>query len=116
MNGVHDMGGMHGFGSVAVERDEPVFHAPWHRRVLGMVYQTVGFGWANIDTFRHGIERMDPVAYLTSGYYGRWLASLETVLRDAGVLAPGEVDTRLAGGPAPAPSRPQAGLPRPAAG
>jgi len=94
------MGGMHGFGPVVVEPNEPVFHAPWERRVLGMVYQVVGFGWTNIDTFRHGIERIDPVRYLRAGYYGRWLASLETVLRDAGVLAGGEVDARIAGNPA----------------
>ena len=97
MDGIHDLGGMHGFGLVVVERDEPVFHAPWHRRVLGMVYQVVGFGWSNIDAFRHGIERLDPVRYLTAGYYGRWLASLETVLIDAGILAPGDVDAVLAG-------------------
>ena len=27
MNGVHDMGGMHGFGPVEPEPNEPVFHA-----------------------------------------------------------------------------------------
>jgi nitrile hydratase len=52
VNGIHDMGGMHGFGPIVVERSEPVFHAPWEARVLGMVYQVVGFGWASIDAFR----------------------------------------------------------------
>jgi nitrile hydratase len=118
MDGIHDLGGMHGFGRVTVEPDEPVFHARWHGRVLGMVYQIVGFGWANIDAFRHGIERMDPVAYLTAGYYGRWLASLETILADDGVLAPGAVDAVLAGEPVPASRggadpRPTAGFVRP---
>ena len=119
MDGVHDMGGMHGFGRVAVEAHEPVFHAPWQRRVLGMVYQIVGFGWTNIDAFRHGIERMDPVAYLSAGYYGRWLASLETVLVDAGLLARGEVEARLEGstaaaarGAADRPPRPSSGFVR----
>ncbi len=115
MDGIHDMGGMHGFGRVVVDRDEPVFHARWQRRVLGMVYQVVGFGWSNIDAFRHGIERMPPVAYLTAGYYGRWLASLETVLVDAGVLAPGEVDARLTGS-APPPSNPTDVRPHPIEG
>ena len=46
MNGIHDMGGMHGFGRVEVEPGEPVFHARWESRVLGMTYQLVGFGWA----------------------------------------------------------------------
>jgi nitrile hydratase len=111
VNGIHDMGGMHGFGPVAVEPDEPVFHAPWERRVLGMVFQVVGFGWTSIDAFRHGVERMDPVAYLSAGYYGRWLAGLETVLVDAGLLASGEVEARIEGKPPPPPASPAAGLP-----
>jgi nitrile hydratase subunit beta len=101
VNGIHDLGGMHGFGRVAVEPDEPVFHARWEGRVMGMVYQIVGFGWVTIDAFRHGIERVDPVSYLTLGYYGRWLASLERVLVERGVLAPDEVTARVAGRTAP---------------
>ncbi len=97
MHGIHDLGGMHGFGRVEVERAEPVFHAPWEGRVLGMVYQVVGYGWTTIDAFRHGIERTDPVEYLTLGYYGRWRASLERILVERGVLASGEVDARSAG-------------------
>ena len=97
MNGIHDLGGMHGFGRVEVEPGEPVFHDRWEGRVLGMVYQVVGYGWANIDAFRHGIERTDPVDYLTLGYYGRWLASLERILVERRVLAAGDVDARVAG-------------------
>jgi nitrile hydratase beta subunit len=97
VNGVHDLGGMRGFGRVEVEPDEPVFHARWEQRVLGMVYQVVGLGWTTIDAFRHGIERVDPVGYFTVGYYGRWLASLERVLVERGVLGPGDVDARSAG-------------------
>ena len=39
MNGVHDMGGMHGFGRVEIEKDEPVFHEEWEGRVMGMLRQ-----------------------------------------------------------------------------
>jgi nitrile hydratase len=99
MNGIHDMGGMHGFGRVVVEANEPVFHAGWEKRVLGMAYQVVGFGWATIDAFRHGIERVEPVTYLTTGYYGRWLAAIERLLTEAGVLRLGEIDARIAGTP-----------------
>jgi nitrile hydratase subunit beta len=109
VNGIHDMGGMHGFGRVDVEPDEPVFHARWEQRVLGMVFQVVGFGWTTIDAFRHGIERMDPVAYLTVGYYGRWLGALERVLVERGVLASEDVDARSAGRPVPAPASRSAG-------
>lgn len=95
---------MHGFGRIEVEADEPPFHAPWEARVLGMAFQVVGFGWVTVDAFRHGIERMDPVAYLTAGYYGRWLAALERLLAERGVLAPGDVDARAAGRPVAAPA------------
>ena len=115
MHGIHDLGGMHGFGRVDVETDEPVFHARWEGRVLGMAYQVVGFGWVTIDAFRHGIERVDPVAYLTLGYYGRWLASLERVLVERGVLGANEVTARVDGGvaapPAAAPAPPAETVP-----
>jgi nitrile hydratase len=86
---VHDLGGRRGFGRIAREAREPVFHAPWQGRVLALVYSAVGLGWINIDAFRHGIERMDPRRYLLASYYERWLTSLETVLPEAGVLARG---------------------------
>ena len=37
MNGVHDMGGMHGFGPIVREVNEPLFHAAWEARVRAMV-------------------------------------------------------------------------------
>ena len=106
VNGIHDMGGMHGFGPVPVEARELLFHAPWEGRVLGMVFQVVGAGWSNIDAFRHAIERLDPATYLSVGYYGRWVRSLETILVEADVLQPGELDARLAGAPSRAGTAP----------
>jgi nitrile hydratase len=92
MNGIHDMGGMHGFGRVAAEPNEPVFHQRWQGRVYGMV-QALRRG--NIDAGRHSIERLDPVAYLEHGYYGRWLAAFERGLVRLGILAPGDVEARM---------------------
>lgn len=91
MNGIHDMGGMHGFGKIEVETDEPVFHARWEARVFGMVQS---LGGNNIDAGRHSIERLDPVTYLKNGYYGRWLAALERGLVGAAVLTAAEIDAR----------------------
>ena len=104
------MGGMHGFGRVPVEPNEPLFHAPWESRVLGMVFQVVGAGWSNVDAFRHAIERLEPRTYLGAGYYGRWLRALETLLVEAGLLGRGELDGRLAG--ASAPTAPASATPR----
>lgn len=102
MNGIHDLGGRDGFGRVSVEEDEPVFHADWEARVFGMVAATRLP--PNVDAFRHAIERMDPLHYLAASYYERWMSGLETRLLDEGLLEPGEVDARLRGGRAPAPT------------
>jgi nitrile hydratase beta subunit len=92
VNGIHDMGGLHGFGRVEVEPDEPVFHARWEERVFGIVTSLPA---GNIDAGRHGLERLDPVSYLQNGYYGRWLAALERGLLARGVLTAGEIEARM---------------------
>ena len=48
MDGVHDMGGMHGFGKVEPEPNEPVFHAPWEGRALAL-NRAMGYAGA-VDT------------------------------------------------------------------
>lgn len=93
MDGIHDLGGMMGFGAVEREDAEPVFHAAWEGRVFAMAALSPGAP-ANIDAFRHAIERLPPVEYLTRGYYGRWLAALERQLIRAGALDAGEVQAR----------------------
>jgi nitrile hydratase len=115
VNGIHDLGGMHGFGRVQVEAHEPVFHAKWEGRVFAMANLALGMGVTNLDGFRHGIERLPPVTYLTAGYYGRWLAALETLLAERGIVEPAELEGRLSGrprptAPAPLPSLPPAQL------
>jgi len=82
MDGIHDLGGMHGFGRVPWSEAEPAFHAPWEGRVFALASLALAGGVANIDGFRHAIERLDPVTYLTSGYFGRWLAAAELLLRE----------------------------------
>src|SRR5262245_58259046 len=116
VNGIHDMGGMHGFGPIVQEVDEPVFHATWEKRVLGMAYQLIGFGWTNLDAFRHAIERTDPVAYLRMGYYGRWLDAAERLAVEAQLLAPGDVAARIAGRPVALPANAPAPRDRPPRG
>ena len=74
MNGVHDMGGMHGFGPVQPEADEPVFHAPG-RAACSRCVRAVG-AWRrwNIDAGRHSIETLPPADYLRLSYYEKWFA------------------------------------------
>ena len=94
MDGIHDMGGMQGWGSVAIDPDEPVFRERWHGRAFAMGAMSMGLSGTNLDAFRHGLERLHPHDYLGDGYYGRWLACAETLLTDSGVLAPGAVEAR----------------------
>lgn len=102
MNGVHDMGGMHGFGSVEREPDEPVFHHHWEARVFAMRQACGALGRWNIDMARHANERIPPEEYLAATYYERWLAGLEILLLERGVLTPSELASRKSEGPAPA--------------
>jgi nitrile hydratase subunit beta len=95
MNGIHDLGGMDGFGPVTREKDEPVFHSDWERRVFGMLIATMGQGVYNLDEARHAIERMNPAHYLGSSYYEHWLAGLERVLEEKGRLSGGEIEARI---------------------
>ena len=94
MDGIHDMGGMQGFGSVVIDADEPVFREEWHSKAFAMGVMSMGLSGTNLDAFRHAIERLHPSEYLADGYYGRWLGCAETLLVDSGVLAPGAVDAR----------------------
>jgi nitrile hydratase beta subunit len=125
MNGIHDLGGMDGFGRVAVEADEPVFGAPWERRAFGIAAATIARRLRTIDAFRHAIERMDPVHYLSSPYYEHWLAGAATLLVEKGLVTRVELEAKVGGrfglsqpqrpGPPPA-SRPSGATPHFAVG
>ncbi len=91
MDGIHDLGGMHGFGPIEIDLHEPRFHAEWEGRVVGIMGQLLGRGVFNIDAFRFGIESMAPAHYLMASYFERWRTSLERNLAAAGVLSPGEL-------------------------
>ena len=87
MNGVHDMGGMDGFGRVEAEPNEPMFHAEWEARVMAMVRAMDAAGAFNIDTSRYYREKLPPDVYLASSYYRKWLLGLENMLIDKGFVA-----------------------------
>ena len=86
MNGAHDMGGTHGFGPVEPERDEPWFHAEWERRVFALTIAMGASGEWNIDMSRFAREDRPPPDYLSKTYYELWLAGLERLLAERGVL------------------------------
>jgi len=96
MDGVHDLGGMQGFGLVEREEHEPVFHAPWEAAVLAIMRATWGRGCYNLDEFRHAIERMKPAEYLAATYYEKWLDGITRLLIEKGVVTPEEIAGRAA--------------------
>ena len=103
MNGAHDLGGMEGFGPIdpEPEAEEPVFHADWERRVYGLNRAAGFLGQWNIDMSRWSRERQHPADYLRHSYYENWLAGLETLLLEAGLVTAGELRTGRPATPAP---------------
>lgn len=95
LNGVHDIGGMDGFGTIHRETDEPVFHEAWESRVFGMSLTRAGLPPRTLDDGRHRLERLPPVQYLASSYYERWLARIDGALVEAGTLTREEIDERM---------------------
>ena len=75
MNGVHDMGGMHGMGPIQVEKNEPVFHARWEGRVIAM-RRALGASGKLHGNFRAFIESIPPADYLRMSYYEKWFTAL----------------------------------------
>ncbi len=94
MDGIHDMGGMHGFGPVVREKNEPVFHARWEPVVMAMTRAMRSDGGVTLDQFRHAIERMDPPHYLSATYYEHWLESVARTAAESGVTTPAEIQRR----------------------
>lgn len=103
MNGVHDMGGMHGMGPIRHEIREPAFHERWEGRVyaLARVLRTRRGLWS-IDAFRHGLEVLPPVDYHRMSYYERWFAWMLTTVVAAGDVTQAEIES----------GRPATGSPR----
>ena len=101
MDGIHDLGGMSGFGAVEVEPDEPTFHEPWEYLAFGL--NALGFAVLrayNDDEYRHSIERMLPAHYLAASYYERTLTGVATLLVEKGIVSRDELEG-LAGGAFP---------------
>lgn len=86
MNGGQDLGGVQGFGPVIDEPNEPYFHENWEARVLALVLAMGALGLWNIDKGRHARENRSPAEYLGWSYYRIWLAGLETLLAQNGLL------------------------------
>jgi len=91
VNGIHDMGGMHGMGKVEIEAGEPVFHARWEGRVLALNLAMGAWRKWNIDATRYEIELIPPEQYLAMSYYEKWLARLISLSLKSGLVSASEL-------------------------
>jgi nitrile hydratase len=91
MNGAHDMGGVDGFGPVVPEPNEPMFHAAWERRAFALTLAMARPGGWNIDMSRFARENRAPSDYLSKSYYQIWLAGLETLMAERGLVTADEI-------------------------
>lgn len=103
MNGIHDMGGMTTFGPVP-RNETNSFHAEWEKRLAGFARNMPEHLYYD-DEFRHAIERLDPAVYLSVTYYERWLAGLERLFLEKGIITSEEMTAKLEGW------QPQPGVP-----
>jgi len=94
VDGIQDMGGTQGWGTVTIAPDEAVFDEPWQAKAFAFGALSARLSGQNLDAMRHAIDRLHPYDYLACGYYGRWLGCTETMLVDSGILAPGAVEAR----------------------
>jgi nitrile hydratase beta subunit len=96
VNSAHDVGGMHGFGTVRPEEDEPIFHAEWEKGAFATHILSIAQGLTGpVDANRHAIERMGNVPYLATSYYEHWLAGTARLLIENGVITPEELEARI---------------------
>lgn len=96
-NSVHDMGGMHGFGPIPLEQDEPVFHKAWEGRVLGLMMTTGPHLKGNIDNTRSQSEMLPAADYLSLAYYERWFVRMERVCKEKGLVTADDLSALWAG-------------------
>jgi nitrile hydratase beta subunit len=93
MNGVHDLGGMHGMGPIQQEVNEPVFHQPWEGRAYAMTRAMGLWRLWNLDASRFQRELIAPVDYFRTSYYERWIAGLVELMLKAKLVTRTEMDS-----------------------
>ena len=100
------MGGARGFGSVRPEPNEPPFHTEWERRAFALTLAMAMPGGWNIDMSRAARENRSPQDYLSKSYYEIWLAGLERLMAERGLVERDEIDAgRALHPPAPIKAR-----------
>lgn len=90
MDGIHDMGGMHGFGRVPVQEDT-IFDHIWQKRAFALAETLAWSVPFSSDEHRHAIERIAPDEYLRRDYFEKWALAVQTLLLEAGLADAEEI-------------------------
>src|SRR5215469_14835018 len=93
MNGVHDLGGMHGMGPIQPEKNEPVFHEPWEARAFALTFGASAWRKWNLDASRFQREQFPPADYFRMTYYERWTEGLVGLMLKAGLVTTAELES-----------------------
>lgn len=118
MDGIHDMGGMQGFGHVQKLTAAPPFQHPWEGKAFVIGALAARIAGTNLHAFRHAIERVPPPEYLR-GYWNRWTIGAQIMMEDSGVVTDEQVRARAArisGQDVTEPQQPQEHKPQMASG
>ena len=108
MDGIHDLGGMQGFGQVQELTADGPFAEPWEGKAFVIGALSVRIAGGNLHAMRHAIERVPPSEYLV-GYWNRWTIGAQIMMEDSGIVTDEEVRARaarLSGQDVPEPSPP----------
>ena len=97
MDGIHDLGGMQGFGPVGHSAAEPVFHDRWEALAFALLWVVEDALDATEGELRYAMERMDPGHYLTASYYEHWLTAAATLAVEHGLVTRSELEARSGG-------------------
>jgi nitrile hydratase beta subunit len=93
MNGVHDMGGMHGMGPIQAQKNEPVFHEPWEGRAYAVTRAMGAWRKWNLDASRFQRELIPPADYFRMSYYERWIVALVELMLKTGLVTRAELES-----------------------
>src|ERR1700749_5091373 len=86
------MGGIDGFRPVRPEAGEPTFQAEWGSRIFARSLGSGVAGRWNIDMGRFARENRSPADYVSKSYFELWLAGLETLLAERGLVSADEIE------------------------
>jgi hypothetical protein len=92
MQRVHDRSGA--LGSGPIDRSEHEYKL-WEKRTDALLRCLWERGILNVDEHRRAIESLESGEYETLSYYERWLAGLERVLIEKGILTRAEIDGKI---------------------